>query len=251
MGNRLLLRETNIDLLRILSIFAVIIIHTNAYFYNDGYGIPAGVITEVINFCNRFCVPCFIMISGAFALKNKNTDNWISYYRRRFVQVVVPYLLIAGLWLAYYALFPIDGETLFGSICHVFCGEYGNLWFMPTIILLYLITPYIQMIKATATKKQWCEGAMGLMLWAMVSATPVGKSYSLGNVGNYLAFYILGDVIYSFEIRQKNKARNFCLFGIMVVSCCSVYYRSMSKVFVSLSPFDAFFTCTQKVCKYE
>jgi hypothetical protein len=78
MKNATIERQNNFDLLRILSTFAVVLIHINAvissrYHLNflAGFNIPTP-----INTVTRFCVPCFVMISGAFILNNKENANF-------------------------------------------------------------------------------------------------------------------------------------------------------------------------------
>lgn len=68
-------RDNNLDLLRIISTFSVILIHVNYYFFQSRVFTPEFtklyIFESMVNTVTRFSVPYFIMISGAYLLNNK------------------------------------------------------------------------------------------------------------------------------------------------------------------------------------
>lgn len=138
-------RESNYDILRIFSTVVVIAIHVNAGYLQTDIQNYAGdvnitwIIENLINFITRFSVPCFVMLSGAFVLHNKKTSDYKSFYRKSFFRIGVPFLVMCFAWFIVYGI-----EALFiGDIIHflevIIRVTYGNLWFMPMLIALYLM----------------------------------------------------------------------------------------------------------------
>lgn len=102
-------RENNYDLLRIIAAIAVIVLHVSGSYYtavvSDGwFGVcytDNVFVTCVFNRLSRFAVPCFIMISGAFALDNSENTNFKYYYRKIFKSLGIPTIIFSILYFIY------------------------------------------------------------------------------------------------------------------------------------------------------
>lgn len=78
-------REYNYDLLRAVSMIAVIMIHVSGMWVNgfsecilEGVEIATlknPIMAYVYNAISRFAVPCFVMLSGAFVLDYKKKNR--------------------------------------------------------------------------------------------------------------------------------------------------------------------------------
>ena len=86
-------RDYNLDLLRILASFMVIIIHVASY---QWYSTKVNSFNwGVYNFYDslvRCAVPIFIMISGVFFLSNKKNTNIKSLYSKNIFKLVIIFL---------------------------------------------------------------------------------------------------------------------------------------------------------------
>ena len=89
-----------LDLLRIFSIFFVIMIHvTSINWYTET---PSSFDFNVLNFYNgisRFCVPVFVMLSGALLLSKKNIDIK-TFYKKNILRLIIALIF----WGLFYAL---------------------------------------------------------------------------------------------------------------------------------------------------
>ena len=81
-----------ISLVKIISVYSVVILHTNYAFWNfqplfySNYWISANIIESVF----YFAVPMFILCVGATLLDFTEKYGLIKYYYRRFIKVVLP-----------------------------------------------------------------------------------------------------------------------------------------------------------------
>lgn len=94
----------NLDMLRVVSCVAVVMLHVSArtiYLY-DEVTPTIWNIANVISSSTRWCVPEFVMISGALLLRGA-TDDPMRFIKRRFAKIVVPIIFWSGVYLLWRA----------------------------------------------------------------------------------------------------------------------------------------------------
>lgn len=134
-------RVVYFDYLRVLSTFAVIVIHlcSQEWYYVDVNGIS----WQVLNFymgCVRWAVPIFAMISGALFLgRNVPLKTIFSKYIFRLFTAYI-------FWNLLYAFF--NGTPASDLLYTVIVG-YTHMWFIPMIIGQYLCIPAYKQITAS------------------------------------------------------------------------------------------------------
>lgn len=185
-----------IDLLRIISIFAVIIIHTTTKTFqavnSDLRSVPW---TLFLNQSARFAVPLFFLISG-FVLELSSPgkiDFWV-YLKKRLSRIFIPYLA----WTLIYYFFVYRGNTLSFPLVLLSGGASYQLYFIPSLIIFYLIFPLLHRFYHFISNK-WTLIFLGLVQLFFLSRDYYFTSYPLPYFLNIvlLSFYvfILGIVI--------------------------------------------------------
>lgn len=138
------------DNARVAAIFAVVMLHVAAYpVLNADFGSRQWWIANVYDAALRWCVPVFVMISGALLLEPKK-EGLKDFYRKRASRVVLPllfwsifYLVWAKLKQSAYGYDPAD-ISIWGRLSS---GKpYFHLWFLYMIVFLYLFTPFLRML---------------------------------------------------------------------------------------------------------
>ncbi|RKR85502.1 surface polysaccharide O-acyltransferase-like enzyme [Mucilaginibacter gracilis] len=168
------IKKENLDWinnLRIIALFAVIILHTTSPVletYNKG---PLNI-WMVGNFYNslvRFAVPVFVMISGALLL---HRDYEIGdFLKKRLVRIVIPFLFWSLIYIAYeyynedIAYTGNVGETLHQVLHFLKYGSSYHLWYVYMLIGLYLFVPIIGKFVRNATQN---ELLYFLIMWFVV-----------------------------------------------------------------------------------
>lgn len=142
-------RQSNIELLRIIAMFLVLLLHAD--FLSIGTPTLADLHTRPTNttlayFIEAMCIVCvntFVMISGWFGIKPKVKS--ISSF---LFQCLFTYIGI-------YTVFLISGLTKLTSygICDCFFLTKDS-WFIKAYLLLYILTPALNALTEKATKKQ-------------------------------------------------------------------------------------------------
>lgn len=190
-------RKYYLDVLRILSIFAVIVIHIcNKGFTYTFNGFEWNV-SNVYNSIFRFCIPVFVMISGALMLNNDKEITLKKLYLKNALHLVIAFVI----WTIIYGLIKSIGT---GFSISSFIQNFGcvHLWFIPMIVGLYVITPLLRKITADekATKYFVIVSLVFTFLIPAVLSIPqlnAVKDYYDNSVFfhftlGYVSYYVLG-----------------------------------------------------------
>lgn len=128
-----------IDILRFISILAVILIHTTTKTIQAVSGnlhlVPW---TLFLNQISRFAVPLFFLISGfVLELSSSESINYLTYLKKRLSRILAPYIT----WSLIYYFLIYRGNSL--SFFHILItgGASYQLYFIPSLLIFYLIFP--------------------------------------------------------------------------------------------------------------
>lgn len=140
-------RNSNIELLRIVSMLLVLLIHfTSVHLMPSPETLTTDTANTVLNLSLRsisfVCVNCFILISGYFG---------IHWKIRSFSNLIFQILF----WLAIGVAFAkIIGIHYDGSIFSACMSMINGRWFIPAYISLYIVAPLLNAFIEKSTTKQ-------------------------------------------------------------------------------------------------
>ncbi|MFY0714757.1 acyltransferase family protein [Seonamhaeicola sp. NFXS20] len=212
-------KKIGIALLRILATFSVIVIHVSAPLVVDFGKIPM-FDWHVANFfdsISRYSVPIFLMISGALLL-NKDYDL-MEFLKKRFVKIMLPFLM----WSIIYSLlnryvFKKGSFDIIKIVRDVFYGSEYHLWFIFTLLGVYLTVPILRKWIKQATKK---EILYVLIIWlvTLFLTIPRMKIYfpkiDLTYFSGFIGYFILGYYL-SLSHFKRIVSVSLIVFGVLV-----------------------------------
>jgi len=140
-------RNFSISALRVVSAFAVVMIHTAADVIINTTPFTANWwVATFLSSTSRFAVPVFVMISGALLLKPASDDNSICFYKKRFLRIIVPFLAWIVIYMIWVFSFPSVKDISFKHISWrlVTGNVYYHLWFLFLLPGLYAFTPFLR-----------------------------------------------------------------------------------------------------------
>ena len=220
-------RNNSMDLLRIISCFTVILLHINYYYFGNIYESISFdkiyLVESFINVITRFSVPCFIMISGAFILSNGKNSDFKSFYKKSFIKIFFPLLfLIFILSLFFLVDTGFSIRILFDSFFH---GYFYNTWFMAMLLFLYILTPFIIIIKKNVSNKTFIGMAIFFLLWGFIFH--ISSSDNIPFSGNvvisFLGYYLIGNVLYEKFLEKKSSISLYMLISFLMVVITHLY----------------------------
>jgi len=213
-----------LDNSRILAIFAVVFLHVSG-----GVVVGYDVGTEYWWFGNiydsvvRWCVPVFVMISGALLLDPSKQEKLAVFYTKRLSRILIPLIVWSAFFLAWtFAKSLVKGNelTLIDLLKNLLSGKpHYHMWFLFMILSLYLFTPFFRKIVTHSSKNE-------LLLFIVITFVMSALNFAYGKVVtcgsmpfinwflSYIPFFFLG-----YFIRQDNHAPSkLLLWGIFIIS---------------------------------
>lgn len=153
-------RESNFDLLRIVSAFAVVMLHVSSGFLQtDEMKVPTNCHFPImlLNHLVRFAVPCFFMLSGAFILADERNADYKYFYKKSFKNISITSAFFCVLYVIYSVAKLLAGVFIFkrhgtdhflSGLISVFKSmvvgsPYYHLWYLFTLLGLYLAVPFV------------------------------------------------------------------------------------------------------------
>jgi surface polysaccharide O-acyltransferase-like enzyme len=202
-----------LDLGRVLAIGAVVLVHeTGAALGVRGPGraaTPAWWVADVLDAASRWCVPVFLMISGALLLDPRRVEPTRTFYRRRLARIGLPLLV----WTAVYTVFAHyllnDPLTVRDTARAVASGSpFLQLYFLFVLAGLYLLTPFLRpALRAMSRRRQAGFAVVLLGLGAvdqvLITFLHIGEPNAATRYVPYLGYYVAGWVLRDLPVRPR------------------------------------------------
>ena len=147
-------RDLNLDFLRVFAAFAVVCLHVSVVVVETNPDIHSHVwwVGNIADAFSRWCVPIFVMVSGALLLSRSSDLQPLEFYRRRMGRLFAPLMF----WSLFYLLLSsyenggFDPNLVANSILQ---GQpYYHLWYLYMVVGLYLVTPLISQFVLTSSE---------------------------------------------------------------------------------------------------
>lgn len=185
-----------LDNARILAILAVVMLHVAADFvFELKVGDTEWWIANLYDSAVRWCVPVFVMISGALLLDPTKSESLETFYRKRVSRLLIPLVFWTMVYLGWQVVkgkIKHQPETISSLLTDLLNGQpYYHLWFLYMIIGLYIFTPFFRMIVIQATERSlWFLSFAGLTFAAINSLHTKLNGLSEGLFINWFLLYV-------------------------------------------------------------
>ncbi|MCX5590409.1 acyltransferase [Alcaligenes endophyticus] len=221
---------------RIVAIFAVVMLHVAAYpVLNAELGSNTWWVANIYDSALRWCVPIFVMISGALLLEPRQ-EGLSSFYRKRAARVLLPLLF----WSAFYLLWAKLKHGAYGNDPseidiweRLSAGKpYFHLWFLYMLVFLYLFAPFFQkMIQSCKPKHlHWvvlCGFALAALNAALTKMEDTSSSWFFNWFLLYIPYFLLGHVIRHMTLNIPRRWLWLGLMSCIVATASGVYALAM------------------------
>jgi surface polysaccharide O-acyltransferase-like enzyme len=213
--------------LRVIALFAVIVLHTASLLLMDYKKAPLGdwLVADFYNALVRFAVPVFVMISGALLLHREYELG--DFLKRRLSRVVWPFLFWSFVYIGYSwynedIAFTADAWVNTKVVLHQLkYGAFYHLWYVYMLIGLYLFIPVISKFVRNAAEK---EILYFLLVWyvVMIFSQPYLSRFQptidLHYFTGYLGYLVLGHYLAYKELPQKNLKTSLVIFFFLFLA---------------------------------
>ncbi len=214
-----------IDNLRVLSALAVITVHVSApyvscYTCNHNWWQIGNILDSIV----RFCVPIFLMISGALWLSDRAPAS--TFYKKKIIRLIAPFVFWSFVCYLFNRFYLEQGrdKEFFKNFYELFRkGELdSHFWYVYMLVGLFLVAP---IFKAWVTNVSANEIRLYLIIWfaVLLYMSPLFDEsrivFELKTIYNFSGYLVLGYYL-SHHIHspiKKQKITGFILFIVGVL----------------------------------
>lgn len=238
-------RNSNIELLRIISMFLIVMHHFSFHGINLT-NTPISIDRLVYNWLvigGKLGVDIFVIITGYYMCKSK-------YTLKKFLKVALQTIFYSlGIFILFrffvnnpYCKF--DSHSLIRAVFPISFYEY---WFVSTFILLMIITPFLNNIINEYSKEKLLKVIIIAVLICSVIPTYFSNFVPLGDLGWFAVLYLISGYLRLYPIKVNKKVpivlSIILYFSIIVLFTSSLSSPSLQNLYVlalAISMFLAF-----------
>ncbi len=215
--NQLRGRPVNVDLVRTVAMFGVILLHAAGRFTITPQEITQftpveftrwGIVDIYQSIAVPLSVPLFLMLSGALLLQpSKCGEDIRVFFKKRWARIGLPALFWGVAYFAWDFLvqnIPFSAAAVIQGILN---GPYTQLWYLYVLLGLYLLTPILRVFIMHADESLvkyfiiiWVAGTAILPFIGLFTAFELNSN--VFTLTGYVGFFVLGTYLSTVEIRR-------------------------------------------------
>ena len=205
------------DNLRVLATAGVILLHVSSVLAHkyDAVAFNYWMTANVYDSMVRFCVPIFLMLTGALILPKH--IHLKPFFRKSFIRIIYPFLF----WSVVYIIFNLRDKLASGDFDDIWrfvgkslqFGSVFHLWYVYMLIGVYLFIPIISKWIRNSNEN---EILFFLSIWVATFFLkgPIIVNYvpkiDLSNFAGYMGYVVLG---YYLSIKEFGSVKKTRIYG--------------------------------------
>ena len=212
-------RESNFELLRIISMFMIVVLHVlnhggiykSTNIYSNDF-----IIVNLIESLSIVGVNCFVLISGYFGINSRFSFRKCM---KIYIQVIF-YSIIINYFAFVRGVIPLDKYTIIKMIFPITTKVW---WFITVYIVLYLLSPYINKLIKSLKFEEIHKLIVILFIILIILSSLVIIPNPIDNSGgyslyNFIYLYIIGAYIkLYYDNKNFDKKITFGVYLLLVV----------------------------------
>ena len=237
-----------IDILNIISIFAVVLLHHNGIvrFYSASRAWKTSLIVETAFF---WAAPVFLMISGSMLMGYRKKYDTKTFFKKRFTKVLIPFAfwtVVMTIWKVHIKQLVIDKYSIVNLVNIILNYQEEPIYYFGFVIIgIYLTMPLLSNLAEDKYRNSlWFT----VLLWFIFNSTlPVicalfkisYNGFLKVQIGDYLIFVLLGYLLSTKDLERKYRIVLYVLGFLSVVFRYVVtYYLSVRDGFINRTLFE-------------
>lgn len=216
---------TWIDAARLSSVFAVVLLHSAAQVVVGAeFGQAHWWAGNIYDGITRWCVPVFVMISGALLLSSSSDESLHTFYSKRLSRILIPLLAWTIIYILWDYLKGYSSDPNFDIpkyVDRIVAGRpHYHLWYLYMIVSLYAFTPFIRKLVHICTSTElWIFVGLSFLIailnqmYGLIGSSTKPTMF-LGWFLMYVPYYISGYLIF----KSPNLIPKFVAVSVFVIS---------------------------------
>lgn len=221
-----------VDVLRILACISVVFIHCTIMIHNgDLIHSSRWLVADIINSATRWCVPAFFMLSGATILDYRERYSTAVFYKKRFVRVLIPFIIWTAIYLVWGAK---SGIFVIGNFQDVLNRTVSgpamyHLWFFYSLLGIYLVVPLLSVLTSHTSRKLLYLFVVfciinNQILPLITKFTSVTIGFKIPLADSFLDYFLLGWLLKDASVKKGVRYGLYAVGFLCVVATAVLSY---------------------------
>lgn len=192
-----------VETARVLAAFAVVLLHVSTSVVQDCRPVsPVNWwIGNLVDSAARWCVPVFVMVSGALLLDPSKNEPLLEFFRKRFKRILLPVVFWTVVYLPLRS--ASGGITLKYVVWCIATGSvFYHLWYIYMIPGLYLFTPFLRVYvrHSSSAERTW----LIILIFVTAAAYSVADRIFLDNQRSIFSMFVpfMGYYLCGYQLRD-------------------------------------------------
>ncbi len=212
-------RETWADIARIIATFLIILVHTSGIYRTSQLNHISSLTYSTLGYLGA---PLFLILSGYLLLNKK--ENIKTFFKKRLNRILLPWIS----WSLILSAIQIYQSNNYSVSFYVseFKKSMQAFWFLPLLVCLYLLTPFLRNLLQNSSKK---EVLLMLVAWFLAfsffpySLNSQAFPYAADNglvrqTFGFIGFYIFGYYLFLISKEKIDKYLYLTALVILIIS---------------------------------
>lgn len=228
-------RQSNLELLRIVSMILIIIhhfyVHGNIILDYDDIKIRE-VIMQWLASAGKIGVNLFIMTTGYFMINSK--------FKMKKLLKIEGQVLFYSVFIFLICKFAFKMNLgIKDGLISIFPVMYNNYWFITTYILLYIFSNYINKFIKSISQKEFSVLIILLITIFSILPSVVNAKFQYSDFGWFIILYLIGAYIKIYGMKIKifdNKERILLIMLLSILAFISIYVLDKMYFILKIDP---------------
>ena len=234
------------DTLRFIAIISIIAIHvlvTYRYHYFDISNRKGFFLFTFLDSFTRTGVPIFFMLTG-ISMFSKKEEKYEEFLKKRVLKLIIAYFVAGIIYYIYNVLekgipfskYEFLHEVTSGSVAY-------HLWYMPVIILIYVMIPFIKKIALHSNQEELkkmisvvfilTNVLMGISILLESRGYYLFQKFYFPHLIGYTNYLFLGYYLERYKVKINKK--------MIVLSALSILLMPVATIWISKNEINDFF----------
>lgn len=199
-----------LDILRFLATVGVIFLHVSGLDYYLPINQFDWYVAVIGDSSVRWCVPIFVMISGALFLPPPKMVTIQSIYKKYIYRLLGAFIFWAIVYIVFNTIYnSILNKSLYFDYRFIF-PEF-HLWFLPMLAGVYILIPFLRKIAEDEKLMGYAiiiwliYLSISFILGLLPSIPKITQLFTLNNIIGYSGYFLLGYYLSRFSLSRIQK----------------------------------------------
>lgn len=217
-----------LDVLRSFSAVAVVFLHVNGIFWSR----PSGITwfsANIIESFFYFAVPCFFMITGLTLLRYRERYGTVTFFKRRFMRVLVPYVFWSLTVVVFNSM--LNGTFPHGVMRRLVvsllnANALSVYWFFIPLFSVYLAIPILSLL-IERRKLTWVYLMIAFILYSVLPFifSLLGYKFAIQGMSLVFSAYAFIAVLgYMLGTTEIPKCVRIVIYAVGILAFVSHYF---------------------------